>query len=75
MAYALPVIATPRCGEVVTDNVDGLIIPAADSEALANAISQLSEQRDRCTAMAEAALSKSKQFTLARIGEALQQIG
>jgi glycosyltransferase involved in cell wall biosynthesis len=38
MAHGLPVIATPNCGEVVRHEVDGLIVPARDAEALALAI-------------------------------------
>ena len=32
-------VTTPHCGEVVTSGVDGLIVPAFNSDALANAIS------------------------------------
>jgi len=31
MAHGLPVVVTPNCGRVVTDGVDGLVVPARDS--------------------------------------------
>ncbi|MBO0720554.1 MAG: glycosyltransferase family 4 protein [Blastocatellia bacterium] len=38
MAYGLPVIATPNCGDVVHHELDGLIVPPRDAAALARAI-------------------------------------
>ena len=46
MAQGLPVIATPNCGEVVTHGMDGLIVPARDSGALAAAIARLDADRE-----------------------------
>ncbi|HLH56775.1 MAG TPA: glycosyltransferase family 4 protein [Verrucomicrobiae bacterium] len=41
MAHGLPVVATPNCGQVVTDGVDGFIVPARDPEALADALERI----------------------------------
>ena len=43
MSWGLPVIATPVGGvpEIVTDEVDGLLVPAGDVDALAAAITRL----------------------------------
>ncbi len=71
MSHGLPVIATDRCGEVVTDGVDGLVIPPADATALANAIATLAHDRDRLAAMSTAALAKATQFTLDRFAAGL----
>jgi glycosyltransferase involved in cell wall biosynthesis len=42
-ACGLPLVTTdvPGCREVVSDGVDGLLVPARDSEALASAIARL----------------------------------
>ncbi|MBM4199270.1 MAG: glycosyltransferase family 4 protein, partial [Gammaproteobacteria bacterium] len=44
-ACGLPLITTdvPGCREVITDGVEGLLIPARDGRALARAISQLGD--------------------------------
>ncbi|NJN46987.1 MAG: glycosyltransferase family 4 protein [Candidatus Competibacteraceae bacterium] len=44
-ACGLPLVTTdvPGCREVVTNGIDGLIVPARDARALANAICQLHE--------------------------------
>jgi glycosyltransferase involved in cell wall biosynthesis len=51
MAHGLPVVTTPHCGNVVTDGVDGFIVPARDSQALADAIARLDADRDQLYAM------------------------
>ena len=71
MAHGLPVIATPNCGEVVTDGVDGLIVPASDSNAMAEAFQLLLQDPDKLRAMREATGAKLDQFSLARLGENL----
>jgi len=64
MSKGLPVIATPNCGEVVTDGKDGLIVPAGDSEALAEAIARLNDDRKLLAEMSRNALQRSKEFEL-----------
>ena len=71
MAHGLPVIATPNCGEVVTDGVDGLIVPASDSNALAEAFQLLIQDPEKLRSMSEATQAKVDQFSLARLGENL----
>ena len=51
MAHGLPVVTTPNCGNVVTDGMDGLIVPARDSQALADAIARLDADRPLLRAM------------------------
>ena len=60
MSHGLPVITTPNCGEVVTDGVDGLIVPARDSEALAEAIARLDKDRVLLREMSQKALQTAK---------------
>lgn len=64
MAHGLPVIATPNCGQVVTPGVDGEIVPIRDGAALAEAILKFDKDRERLHAMSQAALEKSRQFSL-----------
>ncbi len=68
MSHGLPVIATPRCGRVVTDGVDGTIVPPADADALAAAIAALHDDRPRLAAMSAAARRKAATFTLDAYG-------
>jgi glycosyltransferase involved in cell wall biosynthesis len=65
MAHGLPVIATSNCGAVVDHGRDGLIVPAGDARLLAEAVAALDDDRGRVAAMGEAALAKSRQFSLA----------
>ena len=65
MAQGLPVVTTPNCGDVVTDGVDGVIVPAADGPALAAAIAALDDDRPRLREMSRRAVEKSRQFSLA----------
>jgi glycosyltransferase involved in cell wall biosynthesis len=64
MSKGLPVIATPNCGTVVTDGVDGLIVPAGDGAALAKAIVKLDQDRALLAEMSHNAFLRSTQFLL-----------
>ena len=74
MAHGLPVIASPNCGEVVTDGIDGLIVPASDSNALAEAFQLILQDPVKLEAISEATQAKVKQFSLARLGEDLESL-
>ena len=71
MAHGLPVIATPNCGDVVTDGVDGLIVPASDPNALAEAFQLILQDPEKLREMREATDAKLEQFSFARLGENL----
>jgi glycosyltransferase involved in cell wall biosynthesis len=75
MANGLPVIATPNCGEVVSDGVDGLIVPASDANALAEAFQLLLQDPAKLQSMSEATAAKLEQFSLTRLGENLTALG
>lgn len=64
MAHGLPVIATPNCGSVVTHGVDGLIVPARDSQALADAIMKLDADRSYLRSLSEATLLTIQRYDL-----------
>jgi glycosyltransferase involved in cell wall biosynthesis len=74
MAHGLPVIATPNCGEVLSDGVDGLIVPASDANALAEAFQLILQDPVKLEAMSEAAQAKVEEFSLARLGENLNEL-
>lgn len=58
---ALPLIATdvPGCREVITDGVEGLLVPVGDPHALAAAIARLQDEPETCTAMGKRARAKA----------------
>ena len=64
MAHGLPVIATPNCGSVVTDGVDGFIVPIQDSGALAVAIARLDADRPLLRAMSANALVTVQKYNV-----------
>jgi glycosyltransferase involved in cell wall biosynthesis len=64
MAHGLPVVTTPNCGDVVDDGVDGLLVPAGDATALAEALARLDDDRTLVASMAAAAPAKAAQFSL-----------
>lgn len=72
MSYGLPVITTPNCGTVVDDGQDGLIVPAANSSALASAIEHLNSNRRSLKAMAPQAVIKAGQFSLHAYAERVE---
>lgn len=74
MSYGLPVIATPRCGEVVTDGIDGFIVAPRDARALATALAWFAQNPNAAIAMGAAAVVKAKEFSLDRFGEVLSAI-
>jgi len=73
MAQGLPVITTPNCGRVVTSGIDGLIVPAFDSDSLAAAINQLDSDRPLLREMSNRAFEKSGQFRLSRQTQLLEE--
>lgn len=60
-ACALPLVTTdvPGCREVVTDNVDGLLVPVKDATALANAIARLHDNPELAQRLGKAAQQKA----------------
>jgi hypothetical protein len=66
MGHGLPVVTTPHCGEVVTDAVDGLVVPAGDAVALAAAILRLHRDRKQLRQMSAAARTSVARFQLLR---------
>jgi glycosyltransferase involved in cell wall biosynthesis len=71
MANGLPVIATPFCGEVVSDGVDGFVVPPRDAGALARTFQRYLGQPDLLVAQSKAALMKVSHFTLDQLADNL----
>lgn len=67
MAHGLPVIATPNCGAVVTDGLDGFVVPPRDAMALAQALRRYLEVPELLPEQRAAALEKSRVFSLDRL--------
>ena len=74
MAHGLPVIATPNCGAVVSDGVDGFIVPARDADALAQTFRRYLAQPELLRSQSAAALIKARQFTLDRLVTSLANL-
>jgi glycosyltransferase involved in cell wall biosynthesis len=74
MAYGLPVVTTPCCGDVVSDGVDGFIVPARDADALAKTFLRYLAEPDLLREQQQAALVKAKQFTLERLASNLLKL-
>jgi glycosyltransferase involved in cell wall biosynthesis len=74
MAHGLPVVTTPNCGDVVTDGVDGLIVPARDSQALADALAKLNDDRQLLHAMSRNALQTIQKYDLPSNARMIQQL-
>ena len=51
--------AVPGCREVVSDGVDGLLVPVRDAEALARAIARLQDDPALAQRLGEAARTKA----------------
>jgi glycosyltransferase involved in cell wall biosynthesis len=74
MSYGLPVITTPCCGEVVSDGVDGIVVPPRDPAALATAFRRYLAEPELLAAQRIAALQKAGQFTLEHLAKNLHDL-
>jgi len=71
MSYGLPVITTPCCGDVVSEGLDGFIVPPRNSDALANVLLRYLTEPELLLAHQQATAAKSGQFTLQRLAKNL----
>lgn len=74
LATGLPVITTRSAGSVVRNGVEGLIISERDPTALAQAISEIVEDRSKREKMAIAARKRAEAYTWANHKERLTNI-
>lgn len=76
MARGIPVIATTRSGapDVISDGVDGFVVPPRDARAIADRIDWLHSHRDDCSEMGRRArLKVESRFTLSHYGDGVEQ--
>jgi glycosyltransferase involved in cell wall biosynthesis len=68
MASGMPVITTETCGmiDLIENDLNGLLIPPADSSALENAIWKLSQNSELCARLGRAARDTMRRFTWTR---------
>ena len=74
MSYGLPVVATPSCGAVVSDGVDGFIVPPCDADALAKTFQRYIAENGLLEQQGNAALVKVRQFTLDQLAANLKAL-
>ena len=74
MASGMAVITTETCGmvDLIEDNLNGLLIPTADSDALANAIWKLSQHPELRERLGRAAQATMRRFTWTRTVESVE---
>lgn len=64
MAHGLPVITTANCGRVVTDGIDGFLIPVRDGKSLADALARLNDNRQLLRELSANALITVQKYDL-----------
>ena len=71
LACGVPVITTAAAGSVVRDGIEGRIVPERDPVALAEAIREVVEDREKRERMAHAARERAREYTWEKYGERL----
>jgi phosphatidyl-myo-inositol alpha-mannosyltransferase len=76
MAAGTPVIASKIAGysDVVTDGVDGVLVPPADPQALAEELQLLAHEPERLTAMGEAGRRSAERYAWPRVADEVKQV-
>ena len=74
MASGMAVITTETCGmvDLIEDNLNGLLVPAADSDALASAIWKLTQDPELRERLGRAAQQTMRRFTWGRTIESVE---
>lgn len=71
MAAGIPVISSPYCAEVVEDGVSGYVVEPRDTQALADAILKIVEDRALRDRMSQAAKKRASLYTWEAFGRLL----
>jgi glycosyltransferase involved in cell wall biosynthesis len=76
MSLGVPIVATRVGGnpELISDDEEGLLIPAQDEEALYRALKQIEEDPQAARARADAAARKAEQFSIERTARELVRL-
>lgn len=73
LSYGLPCVVTRETGSVVSDGFDGLVVPRANSRAIASAIEYLDKDRGALAEMARKAVGTASRFTRERYFSRLRE--
>ena len=71
LAHGLPIITTPNAGSIIRDQQDGFLVPVRDSDAIAERLVQLDEDRELLSSMSESASRRSQKGGLEAYAERL----
>lgn len=74
MAHSIPVIATPCCGDVVSHDQDGWIVPARNPQAIAETVRRAMEDPGKVALMGGAASRKARAFDIHNLTNNLKEI-
>ncbi|MGB9465118.1 MAG: glycosyltransferase family 4 protein, partial [Candidatus Acidiferrum sp.] len=76
MATGMPVVTTNTCGmaDVVENNVNGLLVPAADAEKLAEGLERLCQSNELRKRLGLAGQETMQRYTWARVTEELEKV-
>jgi glycosyltransferase involved in cell wall biosynthesis len=74
IANGLPVIATPNCGEVVEENISGLIVSPRDASAIVDAIKKFLDKEISLEQASLAAIKRSAAFLPEQVWGALKTV-
>jgi len=73
LAAGLPVVTTPNSGSIVRDGVEGYIVPIRNSDAIAERLDRLANDRSLLASMSDAAITRSFYGSLDAYGERLME--
>ena len=75
-AAGTPVIASEIAGyrDVVTDGVDGVLVPPADPQALAEELQLLAHEPERLVAMGEAGRRSAERYAWPRVADQVKKV-
>jgi phosphatidylinositol alpha-mannosyltransferase len=75
-AAATPVIASNIAGyaDVVSDGVDGVLVPPADPQRLAEELQRMHHEPERRTAMGESARESARRYAWPRVTEQVEEV-
>jgi len=71
LACGVPVVTTPEARAIVRDGIEGRIVPSRDPEALADAIAEIVEDREKRERMSRAARERARDYAWEHYGERL----
>lgn len=74
LAAGVPVVTTRSAGSVMTDGVEGFIVPERDSDSIARAVARIVEDRALRDRMSAAARETAQRYTVEHWGERLVNV-